>query len=143
MNKLALSGLVAVTILGAILAGCGGGGENFGSPAATGQVAGSTLSGSGSRQAPTDPPSNSAGTGQVTESTSSGSGSRRAITNPPSNCLKLRVTPQLNTPSAGCAPAHSAVTILRGPTSGDGYEWFEVSSRDGRGWVRGEYLVFN
>ncbi len=64
-----------------------------------------------------------------------------ALSNPPSACLKFRVIPQLNSPTAGCVPSGTLLQIIGGPTTGDGYQWFEVSSADGRGWVSGEYLI--
>jgi len=33
-----------------------------------------------------------------------------------------------------------AVTIVDGPVSADGYDWYQVSTADGTGWVDGEYL---
>ncbi len=35
----------------------------------------------------------------------------------------------------------SEVTILDGPTSADGYDWYQVETDDGPGWVAGLYLT--
>jgi uncharacterized protein YraI len=32
-------------------------------------------------------------------------------------------------------------TVLDGPVEADGYNWFQVETAAGTGWVAGEYLV--
>lgn len=56
--------------------------------------------------------------------------------------LRLRSGPGLNQETRGTLEDGTHLTVLEGPESVDGYEWWKVRADDGRqGWVAGEWLV--
>jgi hypothetical protein len=56
--------------------------------------------------------------------------------------LRLRSAPGLNQETLGTLEDGTHLTVLEGPESVDGYEWWKVRADDGRqGWVASEWLV--
>jgi len=56
--------------------------------------------------------------------------------------LRLRSAPGLNQETLGTLEDGTHLTVLEGPESVDGYEWWKVRAADGRqGWAAGDWLV--
>lgn len=54
--------------------------------------------------------------------------------------LRLRETAGLSGVVVTELPADTAVTVIGGPVSLDGYSWYQVETASGTGWVAGEFL---
>jgi hypothetical protein len=60
-----------------------------------------------------------------------------------SGCLNVRETPSATAAKLGCLPDGTAVTIVEGPTSADGFSWYRVEptgSLPMSGWVVAQHL---
>jgi|GEM_PF-1487402 len=55
--------------------------------------------------------------------------------------LNLRDGPSLDAGVIDQLPTYAAVTIVSGPQAADGYDWYEVDSDAGTGWVAGAFLA--
>jgi hypothetical protein len=58
----------------------------------------------------------------------------------PEDGLRLREDPGLTAPIITVMQPGEEVSVLRGPTVVDGYLWYFLETRFGRGWSAGEYL---
>jgi uncharacterized protein YraI len=63
-----------------------------------------------------------------------------ATVNSDPDTLTLHATAGFETDIIDYLPNGSSVTIVSGPTEVDGYQWYEVSTDLGDGWVAGIYL---
>jgi uncharacterized protein YgiM (DUF1202 family) len=55
--------------------------------------------------------------------------------------LNLRSGPGLNCPVLTTIPEGATVTVVSGPTSADGYDWYQVTYNGKTGYVAGKYLA--
>jgi uncharacterized coiled-coil protein SlyX len=56
--------------------------------------------------------------------------------------LRLRSAPGLNSEVLGSLAPGTQLSLLAGPTTDDGYQWWQIRAADGReGWVAGSELV--
>ncbi len=55
--------------------------------------------------------------------------------------LNLRSGPSRDTQLLATMPTGTVATIIGGPVRSDGYQWHEIQSDYGTGWVTGNYLV--
>jgi len=54
--------------------------------------------------------------------------------------LRVRPNPGIAGEALASLPNGSTVTIVEGPSEGDGYTWWKVESAAGSGWVVGDFL---
>lgn len=54
--------------------------------------------------------------------------------------LYLRTAPTLNSGVITTMPTGTVCTVVGGPTSADGYTWYQVKTTYGTGWAAGQYL---
>lgn len=55
--------------------------------------------------------------------------------------LNLRTGPGLSYPVIAAMPLGRNGIILQGPTQANGYRWYRIETRQGRGWAAGEFLA--
>jgi hypothetical protein len=58
-------------------------------------------------------------------------------------CLNVRESPSTTAARLGCLPEGAPVKIVDGPTTGDGFAWYQIEptgSLERPGWVVGQYL---
>ncbi|MBD2204594.1 SH3 domain-containing protein [Calothrix sp. FACHB-1219] len=66
--------------------------------------------------------------------------SASVCTNDPSGTLPLRSGPGQNHDEIRQIPSGKNVRVLNSRRSQDGFDWFKISYRDTRGWVRSDYV---
>jgi hypothetical protein len=64
----------------------------------------------------------------------------KVYVNTPADCLNLRRAPAIAKNIITCMPDNTELTALGGTAVADGYEWIEVASPWGRGWVAAIYV---
>ena len=67
----------------------------------------------------------------------------RAVVAGTDACLNVRGEPSIRAPLLGCLAEGTAVTIVDGPSTGDGFDWYRIErtqSLEKGGWVVGRYL---
>lgn len=57
------------------------------------------------------------------------------------DALNLRAADSTSAAVTAVLPTGTAVTIVSGPVSADGYSWYQVTTASGTGYVDGEYLA--
>ncbi|MER3486890.1 MAG: hypothetical protein C4345_13860, partial [Chloroflexota bacterium] len=55
--------------------------------------------------------------------------------------LNLRAGPSLSDEILAQLPSQALVTVISGPEQADGYDWYEVETDEGNGWVAGTFLA--
>ncbi len=62
------------------------------------------------------------------------------VLNPTGDSIRLRVTPSMTSVTFATVPNGSTAVITGGPTSAEGYTWFEIETSEGTGWTRSDVL---
>lgn len=67
----------------------------------------------------------------------------RAVVTGTDACLNVRAAPKTGASLLGCLPEGTAVTIVDGPSAGEGHSWYRIEragALEKGGWVVGRYL---